>query len=40
MVRLEVEKTQRLQFQVTVASQDNNTTSSVKDLIAQLIAKM
>eukprot|EP00884_Botryococcus_braunii_P018832 jgi/Botrbrau1/5632/Bobra.55_1s0021.1 len=40
MVRLEVEKVQRLQYQVTVASQDVSTTSATKDLIAQLIAKL
>ncbi|CAK0759184.1 hypothetical protein CVIRNUC_002678 [Coccomyxa viridis] len=40
MVRVEVEKTQRLQFQVTVASPDGNTTSSLKDSICQLLAKL
>ncbi|BDA41202.1 AP-2 complex subunit alpha-1 [Coccomyxa sp. Obi] len=40
MVRVEVEKVQRLQFQVTVASTDGNTTSSLKDLICQLLAKL
>jgi hypothetical protein len=40
MVRVEVEKAQRLQFQVTVASTDGNTTSSLKDLICQLLAKL
>lgn len=40
MVRVEVEKTQRLQFQVTVASTNGNTTSSLKDSICQLLAKL
>lgn len=40
MVRVEVEKLQRLQFQVTVASTDGNTTSSIKDIICQLLAKL
>ena len=40
MVRVEVEKAQRLQFQVTVASTDGNTTSSLKDSICQLLAKL
>jgi hypothetical protein len=40
MVRVEVEKAQRLQFQVTVASTEGVTTSSLKDLLCQLIAKL
>lgn len=40
MVRVEVEKKQRLQFQVTVASPDGNTTSSLKDAVCQLLAKV
>ena len=40
MVRVEVEKAQRLQFQVTVASTDGNTTSSLKDAICQLLSKL
>jgi len=40
MVRVEVEKAQRLQFQVTVASPDGNSTSSLKDSICQLLAKL
>ena len=40
MVRVEVEKLQRLQFQVTVATTNGNTTSSLKDLLCQLIAKL
>lgn len=40
MMRVEVEKVQRLQFQVTVASSDGNTTSSLKDLICQLLTKL
>ena len=38
MVRIEVEKAQRLQLQVTVASSDTNTTSSLKDTACQLLA--
>lgn len=40
MVRIEVEKTQRLQFQVTVASSDNVTTSSLKELLCQLLGRI
>lgn len=40
MVRIEVEKTQRLQFQITVASTDNVTTSSLKELLCHLLAKL
>ena len=38
MMRVEVEKAQRLQLQVTVASSDTNTTSSLKDTACQLLA--
>ena len=40
MVRIEVEKLQRLQFQVTVASTDNQVTASLKDLLCQLLNKL
>ncbi|KAK9806309.1 hypothetical protein WJX72_009579 [[Myrmecia] bisecta] len=40
MVRVEVEKAQHMQFQVTVATPDVNTTSALKDLIAHQISKM
>jgi galactitol-specific phosphotransferase system IIB component len=40
MVRIEVEKTLRQQFQVTVASSDNTTTSSVKELICQMLGRL
>ena len=40
MVRIETEKTQRLQFQVTVASSDNTVTSAVKELICQQMIKL
>ena len=40
MVRIEVEKTQRLMFQVTVGSSDVNTSAALKDLIAQLLARI
>ena len=40
MVRIEVEKSQRQQFQVTVASSDNNATSSMKELICLLLARL
>ena len=40
MVRIEVEKAQRLMFQVTVGSSDVNTSAALKDLIAQLLARI
>lgn len=40
MVRIEVEKMQRLMFQVTVGSSDVNTSAALKDLIAQLLARI
>ena len=40
MVRIEVEKAQRLMFQVTVGSSDVNTSAALKDLIAQLVARI
>ena len=40
MVRIEAEKTQRQQFQVTVASSDNITTSSLKELLCQMLARL
>lgn len=40
MVRIEVEKAQRLMFQVTVGSSDVNTSAALKDLICQLLARI
>ena len=40
MVRIEVEKAQRLMFQVTVGSSDVNTSAAMKDLICQLLARI
>lgn len=40
MVRIEVERNQRLQLQVTVASSDVSTTSSLKDVTCQLLANV
>ena len=38
MMRVEVEKAQRLQLQVTVASSDTSATTSLKDTACQLLA--
>ena len=38
MVRIEVEKAQRLQLQVTMASTDPQTTASLKDVTCRLLA--
>ena len=40
MVRIEVEKVQRQQFQITVASSDNTTTSSLRELICQFLTRL
>lgn len=40
MVRIETEKVQRLQFQVTVATADNTITSALKELICQHLIKL
>ena len=40
MVRVETEKSQRLQLQVTIASSDVNTTSGLKDVACQLLANV
>eukprot|EP00891_Asterochloris_glomerata_P007006 jgi/Astpho2/7006/fgenesh1_pm.00107_%23_19_t len=40
MVRIEVEKTQHLQFQITVACTEPNTSPGLKDCIAQLLSRL
>ena len=40
MVRLEIERTKRLEAQVTVATPDVNVTASLKNILVQLITKL
>jgi hypothetical protein len=40
MVRVEVEKTQHLQLQVTIATPDVTVTSSVKDVLVQSLLRL
>ena len=40
MVRIEIERTRRLEAQVTVATPDVNVTASLKNLLVQLITKL